>query len=57
MDKIHAKGLALVDSYGRERIFHGVNVCNKGCYNDATGRRDYDGEWSDEMIAEFLSLP
>lgn len=32
MDKIRASGKVLVDDKGRERIFHGVNFCDKSDY-------------------------
>ena len=29
MDKIHVEGMRFVDEHGRERIFSGMNVCDK----------------------------
>lgn len=46
MEKIKADKLRLVDSYGRERIFNGVNVCDKGCYCKETDKRIYGTVWN-----------
>lgn len=48
MDRIHANGSRFTDEYGRERIFNGVNVCDKGNYVD--GRYEYAHEWDDERL-------
>ena len=45
MEKIFADGKRLVDSLGRERIFNGFNVCDKGVYNESTKKRDYGTLW------------
>lgn len=45
MEKISAKDCRLVDEYGRERIFNGINVCDKGRYNPETRKRDYGTIW------------
>ena len=34
MDKILTSGTSFVDEYGRERIFNGVNLCDKGWPGD-----------------------
>lgn len=46
MEKITANQKRLVDSFGRERIFNGVNVCDKGCYCEDTGKRKYGEVWN-----------
>ena len=30
MNTIFTDGMRFVDEFGRERIFHGINVCDKG---------------------------
>ena len=53
MDKIRTEGKILVDEHGRERIFHGINVCDKGIYNPATGKRDFEYDWTDGRLEKF----
>ncbi len=53
MERIYTKGTKILDSYGRERIFNGINVCDKGRANKETGKNDYDLAW-DDTIAETL---
>lgn len=45
MAEIYSDGQRIVDSFGRERIFNGINVCDKGRYNVKTGKRDYGTLW------------
>ena len=45
MEQIIAKGRSLVDSYGRERIFNGMNVCDKGRYVPEADKRVYGELW------------
>lgn len=56
MEKIRAEGKVLVDEYGRERIFHGINVCDKGIYDYATGKRTFEYEWTDGRLEKFKSF-
>lgn len=49
MEKIRAEKMRLVDEYGRERIFNGVNICDKGYW-----RRDYGKIWQ-KGLAEKLN--
>lgn len=53
MDKISTNGKRLVDEYGRERIFSGINVCDKGRPDPSLGRRTYVYDWDDERIEQF----
>ncbi len=53
MDKIRTEGKRLIDEYGRERIFHGINVCDKGIYNPETGKRIFEYEWADGRLEKF----
>ena len=38
MDKLTVKGTRIVDSHGRERILTGINVCDKGRYEEGKSR-------------------
>ena len=53
MEKIRTEGKILVDEYGRERIFNGINVCDKGIYDEATKQRNFEYEWTDGRIEKF----
>ena len=52
MKKISVSGLRFVDSAGRERIFNGINLCDKGCYEEGNDERLYkpDEYFSEEVI-------
>lgn len=54
MEKIRTEGKVLLDEYGRERIFNGINVCDKGCYDAETGKRNFEYEWTDGRIEKFV---
>lgn len=53
MEKIRAEQMRLIDSFGRERIFTGVNVCDKGYYNSETGKRDYGKIWGKDTAGQL----
>lgn len=53
MNKIHTKGKVLLDEHGRERIFYGINVCDKGCFVEENGARCFNYKWNDDMLKEF----
>ena len=53
MEKIRTDGKRLIDEFGRERIFHGINVCDKGVYNYETGKRVFEYEWADGRLEKF----
>ena len=53
MEKIRTQGTSLIDEYGRERIFYGINVCDKGEYIESEGKRRFIYEWNDEMLMNF----
>lgn len=53
MDKIYARGQKLYDHYGRERIFNGLDVCDKGAYNPETGKRVYGTQWKSGLAETF----
>ncbi|MBQ8210101.1 MAG: cellulase family glycosylhydrolase [Clostridia bacterium] len=53
MDKIRTQGKVLLDSQGRERIFYGINVCDKGSFIEETGNRCYNYKCDDDMLKAF----
>ncbi len=53
MEKIRAQGMSLVDEHGRERIFYGINVCDKGSYSQEDKQRHFCYEWQDSMLESF----
>ena len=50
MERITTSGRRFLDEHGRERIFNGVNMCDKGCYNWETKKRDYVFGQEEETI-------
>jgi len=50
MEKILTTGTSFVDEYGRERIFNGVNLCDKG-WPDGNGQLNHIYEYDDKMDA------
>ena len=54
MEKIRTQGRVLLDEYGRERIFNGINVCDKGIYDEETGKRTFEYDWTDGRIEKFV---
>lgn len=53
MEKIRTEGKILIDEYGRERIFNGINVCDKGSYDEITKKRNFEYDWADGRIEKF----
>lgn len=51
MERISTISKTFVDEYGRERIFNGINICDKGTFNGKS--RDYKFPWSDNRIEEL----
>lgn len=45
MDKISVNGKKFIDEHGRERIFNGINVCDKGAVGKT--EREYSNCWND----------
>lgn len=41
MEKIITQGKSFIDESGRERIFYGVNICDKGAFDPETKTRKY----------------
>lgn len=50
MNKITTQDTILIDDFGRERIFYGINICDKGSYDENTKRRNYSYQLSDEVL-------
>ena len=50
MEKITTSGRRFVDEHGRERIFNGVNLCDKGQYIPVLKKREYRYGQSEEII-------
>ena len=54
MERISVKGTAFVDESGRERIFNGINIVNKGLYDEKTGQMDnFNVNWDEDMFRQF----
>lgn len=49
MERIFTKGTAFVDDQGRERIFNGVNLCDKGWY-DENHKRNHVYKYDEKMF-------
>ena len=49
MERIYTKGTAFVDGQGRERIFNGVNLCDKG-WTDENGQRRHVYKYDEKMF-------
>ena len=51
MERIFTRGTAFVDKEGRERIFNGVNLCDKGVPTNADETdRKYTYEYDEKMF-------
>jgi endoglycosylceramidase len=48
MDKITTQNMRFVDQHGRERIFNGVNICDKGRFNGKN--YEYVTKWDDDRL-------
>ena len=55
MYTIYCENKRLRDSSGRERIFNGINVCDKGVYQPETGRRLYGTLWKKGTAKQLSS--
>lgn len=51
MLKIKTSGKRFIDSTGRQRIFNGMNLCEKGRYIDGIPERQYAFDFSEELIS------
>ena len=54
MLKIHTESRRFIDEYGRERIFTGMNVCDKD--NFGTGKTDYAYDPDNFPFERFTEL-
>ena len=56
MERITVKGTSFIDESGRERIFNGVNLVNKGYFDETTGKIDYYRvNWDEEMFSKLAA--
>ncbi len=55
MERIAVKGTAFTDTQGRERIFNGVNFCDKGRYDEEKKKRCYDLPLVEEETIKYLA--
>ena len=53
MEKISTNGKRFIDTFGRERIFNGVNICDKGRFNGKT--YEYAHEWNDDRLERLAA--
>lgn len=54
MDSIHTKGTSFVDNYGRERIFNGINIVDKGSI--FLNENIYNYFWNEEDVINIKNL-
>lgn len=53
MFRIFTEGKNFIDSEGRQRIFNGVNLCDKGGALNENGRRDYPFNFDESVISRL----
>lgn len=53
MLQILTKGKKFVDAAGRQRIFNGLNLCDKGHLEGSETRRRYDVDFDEELIKKL----
>lgn len=56
MDRIFTKGERFVDNFGRQRIFNGINLCDKGYPNESNTRKIYKLDFDENLIAKLSSM-
>ena len=54
MEKINVSGLSFVDEHGRERIFTGMNIVDKGNFGD--GKYTFSFKIDDELLTKYKAL-
>ncbi len=55
MEKLFTQGKRIVDNYGRERIFNGINICDKGFHDEALGRHRYQPATDDNLTGTLAA--
>ena len=55
MLKIKTSGKKFIDAEGRQRIFNGINLCEKGWHIEGVEERQYAFDFSEELIAKLSS--
>ncbi len=53
MLKISTSQKKFIDSAGRQRIFNGMNLCEKGRHPDGNSERQYPFDFSEELISDL----
>ncbi len=53
MDKIFTQGERFIDEHGRQRIFNGVNLCDKGRPNAQNTKKDYELKFDESLIIKL----
>lgn len=53
MLKIKTSGKKFVDSAGRQRIFNGMNLCDKGSYVPGKPRKEYNLDFYEDLIGRL----
>lgn len=53
MLKIRTSGKRFIDSDGRQRIFNGINLCEKGWHIEGVPERQYAFDFNEELISKL----
>ncbi len=53
MEKILTDGRVFIDEYGRQRIFNGVNLCDKGKFKKGDERKTYELDFDERVISRL----
>ncbi len=56
MQKIFTKEMIFVDSDGRQRLFNGYNLCEKGVADQTLGRRRYDFPFDENLFIKLKEV-
>ena len=56
MQKITTSGRKFIDADGRQRIFNGINLCDKGYNPSEDERRIYEVDFSEELISKLSKM-
>ncbi len=53
MEKIRTEGRKFTDEYGRQRLFNGVNLCDKGDYPQGSKQRIYSLDFDERTVSRL----
>lgn len=56
MLRIQTSGKKFIDSSGRQRIFNGINLCEKGWHIDGIAERQYAFDFNEELISALSKM-